>query len=48
MMLISFMDTCTARFNDSVYDNSFHFYKSHHLVHAVKAFTSNMDKALII
>ena len=34
---------------DSVYDNAFHFYKSHHLVHAVKAlYSSNMDKALII
>ena len=34
---------------DSVYENTFHFYKSHHLVHAVKAmYSSNMEKALIL
>mgnify|MGYP001193300275 FL=1 len=34
---------------DSPYENAVHFYKSHHLNHAVKAmYSSNMDKALIL
>ena len=34
---------------DSPYENAVHFYKSHHLNHAVKAmYSSNMDKAVIL
>lgn len=34
---------------DNVYEQGFHYWKSHHLIHAAKAFyTSKMDKALII